>query len=493
MSLDALVELIHSPPREAALWEKSNQEALSGLFGGGGGRYPRNAADSVRLRAPWNEVPFAAYIHPSNMGAGRYGGLSFVLFPAAADNMPCLISLCVGTDGLAPDEAILGRPGHARKVQAIAAWLNAKYGDGEQVAWAKHDPTQTDVPAPIATAWSEGYKPTFDRYGSVLYGLFRPTASRVGTREAVAAFLDLLFAERGYLPLASARADSGEIQRQWVERLMPATTPEEVATLLRDRHFVVLEGPPGTGKTRMASRDLLHGAYQGHGALVQFHPNLSYETFIGGLAPVKDGGGLGLQFAATPGILMSAARRAAEDRTKSFLLVVDEINRADLAKILGEALYLFEWPRDGEAERAVEMPLDFGPPFGRSFSLPENLHVLGTMNTADRSIAIVDVAVRRRFAFAKLWPQSAVLARENAAELMREAFQRLALVFIEHAGDDAFNLVPGHSYFLERDAARGIRRLRTSLAPLLEEYLAQGYVTGFAEPIRAYLQWLASL
>jgi 5-methylcytosine-specific restriction protein B len=75
---------------------------------------------------------------------------------------------------------------------------------------------------------------------------------------------------------------------------------------------------------------------------------------------------------------------------------------------------------------------------------------------------------------------------------MRDAFERLVTIFVEHATDDSFPLVPGHSYFLELDEKRAKQKLQMDLAPLLEEYLAQGYVTGFAEPIRSYLQWLAS-
>jgi 5-methylcytosine-specific restriction protein B len=114
------------------------------------------------------------------------------------------------------------------------------------------------------------------------------------------------------------------------------------------------------------------------------------------------------------------------------------------------------------------------------------------MNSADRSIAIVDVAVRRRFAFLSLWPGLDVV-QELGCPLTQRAFQDLVSIFVEHAPDEALTLVPGHSYFLEKDEASARVRLRTSLAPLLAEYLAQGYVSGFAESIRSYMQWLESL
>jgi 5-methylcytosine-specific restriction protein B len=114
------------------------------------------------------------------------------------------------------------------------------------------------------------------------------------------------------------------------------------------------------------------------------------------------------------------------------------------------------------------------------------------MNSADRSIAIVDIAIRRRFAFVPLWPRMSVV-EQYGCKTMQNAFKQLVSIFVEHATDDAFPLVPGYSYFLELEDARAKRSLQVNLAPLLEEYLAQGYVGGFAEPIRGYLQQLRSL
>jgi 5-methylcytosine-specific restriction protein B len=187
---------------------------------------------------------------------------------------------------------------------------------------------------------------------------------------------------------------------------------------------------------------------------------------------------------------MEAAAVALDNPTKKYLLHIDEINRADLSKILGEAIYLLE--TEPGFERKIELPHDFGPPFRRTFYLPTNLHILGTMNSADRSIGIVDVAVRRRFAFVSLWPSMQVV-EQHGCELTQKAYRELISIFIEHASDDALSLVPGHSYFLAKDEQAARSSLRTSLAPLLVEYLAQGYVTGFAESIRSYLQWLDSL
>jgi 5-methylcytosine-specific restriction protein B len=235
---------------------------------------------------------------------------------------------------------------------------------------------------------------------------------------------------------------------------------------------------------------ILRDEYASVGRSIQFHPNTTYENFIGGLAPVAGDSSLGFRFAPAPGFLMESAAAALDNPSKKYLLHIDEINRADLGKTLGEAIYLFE-PEPG-FERKIDLPYDFGKPFHRRFFLPTNLHILGTMNSADRSIAIVDVAVRRRFAFVPLWPSMQVV-EQHGCQLTTKAFRDLISIFVEHASDDALSQVPGHSYFLAKDEAAARSNFQTNLAPLLQEYLAQGYVTGFAENIRSYLQWLDSL
>jgi 5-methylcytosine-specific restriction protein B len=475
-----------------AQWPEQQEGAFKALFGSPEGRYPATAEKSVTLRAPQfkaeSGVPFAAYIHPSNPSSGAYGGMSIAIFPVA--DAPCLLSFVVGTQGLSPDEEILGRPGHARKVQAICAWLNRKHGHGKLVAWAKDDPVRTDqdLPGNLAKQFP-AYRSVFDRYGRVLYAIFAPTDDKTATRDAITAFLDLMFEERGYRPLSALLADAERIRSEWFQHLMPDVTSEGVRDLLRQRRFAILQGPPGTGKTRMAL-ELLKHTYRGQGFTIQFHPNTTYENVIGGLAPLQTSESLGLRFAPLPGALMQAAQSARANPDQPFLLHIDEINRADLAKVLGEAIFLLE---AGDAEpRTLQLPYDFGPPLGRHFELPGNLHILGTMNSADRSIAIVDVAVRRRFAFVKVWPQLRVI-EEFGCPFMERAFIDLTSIFVEHATRDAFDLVPGHSYYLESDESAARRRLKVTLGPLLEEYLAQGYVAGFSEPIRSYLQWIESL
>jgi 5-methylcytosine-specific restriction enzyme B len=437
----------------------------------------------LRVNGDLNAVPYAGLLPPDQEQSGPYGGMSFVLFPADEDGAPALIAMGIGTNGLAPDEAILGRPGHGRKCNAIATWLNAKGQAG--FAWAKRDPVRIDLDVPTSAARKlEPWAAALEKYGKVLYAVYAPPRKRSEKSdevvlEALKAFVDLFFEERRIEQKKDGQADADRIRGSWLACAFPTASDDDVTALLKSRRFVIVEGPPGTGKTELARR-ILRDKYRGNGREIQFHPGTTYESFIGGLSP-QDGGAMGFTFKPSPGHLLQAAATAKKNPDKRFLLVIDEINRADLAKVLGEAIYLFE---PLQPDRKVNLQYDF-PDAGAVFTLPKNLDVLGTMNSSDRSIAILDLAVRRRFAFVPLWPQLSVV-EEHSERILVDAFQELLGIFFEHASDDALALLPGHSYFLGKDQ-EAVRLLATSVRPLLTEYLAQGYVAGFADEIRAYL------
>jgi 5-methylcytosine-specific restriction protein B len=176
-----------------------------------------------------------------------------------------------------------------------------------------------------------------------------------------------------------------------------------------------------------------------------------------------------LRFQARAGHLMEAAKKAG---TNDALLVIDEINRADLGRVLGEAIYLFEAGPNVEA-RVVRLPHAID---GRNeFGLPGNLFVLATMNTADRSVARMDLAIRRRFAFITMMPDREVV-KSTSTEMGLKLFDALCDVFLEFAPDDALALMPGHSYFIASDDGVLRDRLRYELLPLVDEYLREGYL-----------------
>ena len=172
--------------------------------------------------------------------------------------------------------------------------------------------------------------------------------------------------------------------------------------------------------------------------------------------------------------------------------ICDEINRADLGKILGEAIYLFESREIAEGKsRKVTLPqtLEDGT---KEIQIPENLYILGTMNSADRSIAILDLAVRRRFAFVDIWPDSDVIESQKIP-LANEAYSRLQDIFAQYALEDAIVLLPGHSYFLAENESQLINRFQYELLPLLREYLQEGRLGSCESEIRAYIDWIEGL
>lgn len=478
--MNKLIELCNQP-FDPQKWPEDSKLAFQSLFGTGEGRYEKRAENQIQYRTPVidsnRDVPFSALIHVSNPSSGGYGGMSFVLFPA--EEAPPMIAMVVGTQGLSPDEQILGKPGHSRKMQAITAYLNSQNTDQGVMAWAKRDAVRTDqsVPENVQKKFPE-YSKIFKKYGNVIYGFCVGKDDIL--EDALKLFLDFHFEERGNLPLTAFRNEYESLKTGYFNHLMPKVDKSDVTSLLEQRKYIILQGPPGTGKTMMANK-ILSQDYEGRGKAIQFHPNTTYENFVGGLFPQSTGTELGLSFVVTRGHLLDAVKEA-QNTNEKVLLLIDEINRADLAKVLGEAVFGFE-PYE---ERTIDLPYDFGDGIGRKLTIPDNLHVLGTMNTADRSIAQLDVAIRRRFGFLTMWPQMEVV-NSKGNEISKKAYQDLLEIFIEYASEEAFVLLPGHSYFIGNQQ-NSKEQLKTDLIPLLEEYIRQGYVANFSEAIHAYIQ-----
>jgi 5-methylcytosine-specific restriction protein B len=177
--------------------------------------------------------------------------------------------------------------------------------------------------------------------------------------------------------------------------LEPPEALREWADLLLDTRQVIFQGPPGTGKTFIARQ--LASAVAGDQArveLVQFHPSYAYEDFVEGFRPAGAG-----VFSLRPGPVKRLASKATQQPDKRFVLLIDEINRGNLAKVFGELYYLLEYRDEAITLQYSEEP----------FRLPTNVFIIGTMNTADRSIALLDMALRRRFGFVDLLPDEAPL------------------------------------------------------------------------------------
>ena len=240
--------------------------------------------------------------------------------------------------------------------------------------------------------------------------------------------------------------------------LDPATLSRWLRAIERKKQ-AIFYGPPGTGKTFVAeklARHLVSGS-DGFYGLVQFHPAYAYEDFIQGLRPQTNAAGA-LSYPMVPGRFLDFCAKA-ETRSRTCVLIIDELNRANLARVFGELLYLLEY-------RDQSLPLAGGG----ILRIPHNVRILGTLNTADRSIALLDHALRRRFAFIHLRPNYAVLRRYHAdtgfdVHALIGVLQRLNA----QIADPHYEL--GITFFLHPDLATHLEDIwRMEIEPYLEEY-----------------------
>jgi 5-methylcytosine-specific restriction protein B len=270
--------------------------------------------------------------------------------------------------------------------------------------------------------------------------------------------------------------------------------PGRIQSILERKKQVILYGPPGTGKTFFARKTALDlAAYHSIGQpfdslsveqqraieqdlvrMCTFHPAYGYEDFLEGYRPVKEESKL--LFERQDGIFKRLCDDARSNPGWRYYLIIDEINRGDIPRIFGELLTVLERDKRGTP---ILLPLSNEP-----FSVPDNIYVTGTMNTADRSIALLDTALRRRFGFLELMPDSSLLKGASAGNSIPLGpwLDALNSRILEHIGRDARNLQIGHAYLLENgrpvtDFGRFARVVQEDILPLLEEYCYEDYAT----------------
>ena len=243
---------------------------------------------------------------------------------------------------------------------------------------------------------------------------------------------------------------------------------------------LILQGSPGVGKTFVARRlayALIGFADTTKVQMVQFHQSYSYEDFVQGYRPAGNGG-----FVRKNGIFLEFRNRAASDRESKFVLIIDEINRGNLSKILGELMLLIE---PDKRCRDWASKLSYADEDDDDFYVPDNLYLLGLMNTADRSLSIVDYALRRRFAFVSMKPAfnnpvfpEYLRGKQVTDDICDKIVDQMNQLNRE-IEQDRTNLGPGfcigHSFFtpnepVEDSQAWYLRVVETEIAPLLEEY-----------------------
>lgn len=276
--------------------------------------------------------------------------------------------------------------------------------------------------------------------------------------------------------------------------------PKDVASLNQ-----IFYGPPGTGKTYNtinAAMQIIdfnyYSQYKGKNnrpelkqkfdeyiksdriAFVTFHQSFSYEDFVEGLKAESEGGNL--HYSVQDGLFKKICNRARDTLDKNdngvpktpFVLIIDEINRGNTANIFGELITLIEPSKRAGADEALSVHLPYSK---KSFSVPDNLYIIGTMNTADRSLALIDTALRRRFQFEEMLPDPSRLSNitvedVNIEQLLTVINQRIALLY------DREHTI-GHSFFMSLTNHPTIDELKTifnrQILPLLEEYFFEDW------------------
>lgn len=255
------------------------------------------------------------------------------------------------------------------------------------------------------------------------------------------------------------------------EVFMPLERYEKLRSVLMDKQNIILQGAPGVGKTHIATLlacSIMGVKDESRVGMVQFHQNYSYDDFVIGYRPTET------NFEIKEGVFYKFCKAAREHKDQEYFFIIDEINRGNMSKIFGE---LFMQIEKGYRDKEVNLPID-----GRRFSVPSNLYIIGTMNTADRSLAFMDYALRRRFSFFELTPGfDTERFKEYQHGLGSEPFDDL-IKRVKSLNDTIINdkslgkgFCIGHSYFAnwttdECTLEKISNVVEYEILPMLEEY-----------------------
>lgn len=321
----------------------------------------------------------------------------------------------------------------------------------------------------------EDLRDVMNKYSTVLSACQIVDIESTSEKEALGIVWQWLATYATFREVGSNKAQRDEIKKNIPKvKDLDDYSEEAIYEHLRRERFIVLQGAPGTGKTWTANRiaELYFSGDQGKTFFEQFHAETTYSDFVYGIKPKTEGEDL--LYEEHYGILMDAIEHAKSG--EATLLIIDEINRANLSNVLGPVFYLFE---KNVSERSTSVKIGERT----IMHLPSNLYVIATMNTADRSLAVVDFALRRRFSWITLRPH----AIQDDENFLSDEFDRFAEIFYRYASSEELNLQPGQAYFIAQSLEEWKYRLRYELVPLMKEYFNEGYLKNAVSEFSDYV------
>lgn len=406
---------------------------------------------------------YFGFIHPEEEASGPFHDFSLTIFPND-QNKPWLVCLGIGSSGFKNDYELATYPGLRR--------LFSKLTDERGFCKSDFSDIETSLPKSITGSLDlQHIKNTIKTYTKVLptCQIVDDPESEIG-KQIIAAFV------AGYAKLRDwpSNKDHRKAVSEALEPFLKTLTideTEEVTNLLTERKYIVLQGPPGTGKTRTAKN--VSDKIGAKTFFTQFHAETSFSDFIFGIRP--DTENEELRYKENLGSFSKALKYAVEHGNDKVILIIDEINRANLSNVLGPIFYLFEHKMD-----VSNVEIEIAPNF-KVKRLPENFSVIATMNTADRSLAVVDFALRRRFAWYTLKPKAI-----KSKLFFNEDFSRIQEIFDWYASSTELNLQPGQGYFIADSEDEMKNRIRYEIFPLIKEYLQEGLLRNAKEEFNNY-------
>lgn len=405
---------------------------------------------------------FFGFIHPDEELSGPFHDFSLTIFPNNQEKA-WLVCLGIGTSGFKNDYELATFPGLRR--------LFSKLVDERGFCKSDFSDIETSLPKSITgNPDLQHIKNTIKKYSKVL-----PVCQVVDNpksdsgKKIISAFVAGYAELREWPTNNTHRKAISDVLLPFVKQQIN-DDEKNALNLLKERKYVIVQGAPGTGKTRLAK--LTADKLKAKVFFTQFHAETTYSDFIYGIRPNIESDSL--SYVAENGVFVEALKYALDSK-KPTVLIIDEINRANLSNVLGPIFYLFEHKQD-----ISNVQIDITPEL-KVDKIPENLFVIATMNTADRSLAVVDFALRRRFAWYNLVPQAISLK-----QFFLDDFNEIHKIFNWYAKSNELSLQPGQGYFLADSDDEMKNRIRYEIYPLIREYLQEGLLSNAKEEFNKY-------